>query len=99
MANILIIDDDQEICETLCSLGSRLSHTCRSAYSVNDGRTAARRIPFDILFLDVRLPDGNGLDLLPEFMEMTDPPEIIILTGKGDPDGAELAIQGGSWDY
>jgi two-component system, NtrC family, response regulator len=99
MANILIIDDDQEICETLCSLGSRLSHTCQSAYSVSAGRLAASRVPFDILFLDVRLPDGNGLDLLPEFMEMADPPEIIILTGKGDPDGAELAIQGGAWDY
>lgn len=99
MANILIIDDDQEICETLTSLGTRLSHSCRSAYSVDAGRLAARQGAFDILFLDVRLPDGNGLDLLPEFMEMADPPEIIILTGKGDPDGAELAIQGGAWDY
>ena len=99
MANILIIDDDQEICETLSSLGTRLSHHCRSAYSVSAGRMAARQSSFDILFLDVRLPDGNGLDLLPEFMEMADPPEIIILTGKGDPDGAELAIQGGAWDY
>jgi two-component system, NtrC family, response regulator len=99
MANILIIDDDQEICETLSSLGLRLSHTCQSAYSLNAGRIAARQSSFDILFLDVRLPDGNGLDLLPELMEMADPPEIIILTGKGDPDGAELAIQGGAWDY
>jgi two-component system NtrC family response regulator len=99
MANILIIDDDQEICETLSSLGTRLSHQCRSAYSIKAGRVAAGLGSFDILFLDVRLPDGNGLDLLPEFMEMTDPPEIIILTGKGDPDGAELAIQGGAWDY
>ena len=99
MANILIIDDDQEICENLSSLGTRLSHYCRSAYSLNAGRLAARKTSFDILFLDVRLPDGNGLDLLPELMETADPPEVIILTGKGDPDGAELAIQGGAWDY
>jgi two-component system, NtrC family, response regulator len=99
MAKILIIDDDQEICETLSSLGNRLSHTCRSAYSLNAGRLAIRKETFDVMFLDVRLPDGNGLDLLPELVEMADPPEIIILTGKGDPDGAELAIQGGAWDY
>ncbi len=99
MATILIIDDDQEICETLSSLGTRLSHHCHSAHSLHAGRQAIRRSPFDILFLDVRLPDGNGLDLLPELTEMIDPPEIIILTGKGDPDGAELAIQGGAWDY
>jgi two-component system NtrC family response regulator len=99
MASILIIDDDQEICETLNSLATRLSHHCQSARCLSAGRMAARTRPFDIVFLDVRLPDGNGLDLLPEFMEMADPPEIIILTGKGDPDGAELAIQGGAWDY
>ncbi len=99
MANILIIDDDQEICETLSSLSTRLSHECRWAHSLNSSRKICRETPFDIIFLDVRLPDGNGLDLLPEFMEMPEPPEIIILTGKGDPDGAELAIQGGAWDY
>ena len=99
MATILIIDDDREICETLSSLGTRLSHQCHSAHSVNEGRRVVHERSFDILFLDVRLPDGNGLDLLPELTEMADPPEIIILTGKGDPDGAELAIQGGAWDY
>ena len=99
MANILIIDDDQEICETLSSLGTRLAHHCQSAHSVSAGRFAVHQSAFDILFLDVRLPDGNGLDLLPELTVMADPPEIIILTGKGDPDGAELAIQGGAWDY
>ena len=99
MATILIIDDDQEICETLSSQGTRLSHHCLSAHSLSAGRQAIHRSPFDILFLDVRLPDGNGLDLLPELTEMADPPETIILTGKGDPDGAELAIQGGAWDY
>jgi two-component system NtrC family response regulator len=99
MANILIIDDDQEICATLSSLGTRLSHYCQSAYSLSSGRRMVREQSFDILFLDVRLPDGNGLDFLPELMEMADPPETIILTGKGDPEGVELAIQGGAWGY
>ena len=99
MAAILIIDDDQEICETLTSLAVRLFHQCQSAHSLRLGRVAAQQAAFDIVFLDVRLPDGNGLELLPELTEMPNPPEIIILTGKGDPDGAELAIQGGAWDY
>jgi len=99
MATILIVDDDLEICETLTSLATRLSHRCQSAQSLGAARVAVRERPFDIVFLDVRLPDGNGLDLLPQLMAIADPPEIIILTGKGDPDGAELAIQGGAWDY
>ena len=99
MARILIIDDDHEICETMESLITRLTHECEAAYTLDHGLRLARTKDFDVIFLDVRLPDGNGLDLLPEIMALESPPEVIILTGKGDPDGAELAIKGGVWDY
>ncbi|MBE0584727.1 MAG: sigma-54-dependent Fis family transcriptional regulator [Desulfofustis sp.] len=99
MGKILIIDDDPEICETLESLARRLDHRGSSVQTIQGGRQIVIRECFDVVFLDVRLPDGNGLDLLPELFELSDPPEIIILTGKGDPDGAELAIKGGVWDY
>lgn len=99
MGNILIIDDDPEICETLESLVRRLEHRGRSVQTMQAGRKVVARERFDVIFLDVRLPDGNGLDLLPELFELDDSPEVIILTGKGDPDGAELAIKGGVWDY
>ena len=99
MSRILIIDDDFEICETMESLITRLTHECRAAHSLDEGMRLAGSGDFDVVFLDVRLPDGNGLDILPKLMELPDPPEVIILTGKGDPDGAELAIKGGVWDY
>lgn len=99
MAQILIIDDDHEICETMESLITRLSHECSAAHTLDQGLRLARDTEFDVIFLDVRLPDGNGLDILPDIMAMPNPPEVIILTGKGDPDGAELAIKGGVWDY
>lgn len=99
MSNILIIDDDMEICDTMESLVSRLSHDCKTVQNIRAGRNAAQKQTFDVVFLDVSLPDGNGLDLLPELAELKNAPEVIILTGKGDPDGAELAIQGGVWEY
>jgi two-component system NtrC family response regulator len=99
MSNILIIDDDIEICDTMESLVGRLSHSCFSVQTIASGRKAINKHNFDVVFLDVLLPDGNGLDLLPEISEINDAPEVIILTGKGDPDGAELAIQAGVWDY
>lgn len=99
MARILILDDDFEVCETIESLVTRLSHDCDKAHTLSDGLKLARAHPVDVIFLDVRLPDGNGLDILPQIMELPNPPEVIILTGKGDPDGAELAIKGGVWDY
>lgn len=99
MARILIIDDDFEICETMESLITRLTHECDAAHTLDEGLRRARKVDYDVIFLDVRLPDGNGLDILPDLMALSAPPEVIILTGKGDPDGAELAIKGGVWDY
>ncbi|MCP4338111.1 MAG: sigma-54-dependent Fis family transcriptional regulator [Desulfobulbaceae bacterium] len=99
MSRILIIDDDIEACETMVSLVTRLSYNSDRAHNLEDGLRLAQASSYDVVFLDVYLPDGNGLDILPALMATTDPPEVIILTGKGDPDGAELAIQGGVWDY
>lgn len=99
MKQILIIDDDIEACETIESLVFRLSHGCDMAHTIVQGRQCLTRNSYDVVFLDVGLPDGSGLDLLPEIMEVDNAPEVIILTGKGDADGAELAIKGGVWDY
>ena len=66
---------------------------------LSDGLRLAKSNNYDVVFLDVYLPDGNGLDILPSLIAINNPPEVIILTGKGNPDGAELAIQGGVWDY
>ncbi|MDJ0624104.1 MAG: sigma-54 dependent transcriptional regulator [Desulfocapsaceae bacterium] len=99
MERILIIDDDIEACETIESLISRLSHHCDMAHTIHEGRRLYQKNDYDVVFLDVGLPDGSGLDLLPEIVQIKDAPEVIILTGKGDADGAELAIKGGVWDY
>ncbi|MFN2353733.1 MAG: sigma-54-dependent transcriptional regulator [Desulfopila sp.] len=99
MKRILIIDDDIEACETIESLVFRLSHGCDMAHTIAQGRECLARNSYDVAFLDVGLPDGSGLDLLPDVVTIDNAPEVIILTGKGDADGAELAIKGGVWDY
>jgi two-component system NtrC family response regulator len=98
MSTILVIDDDAEVRETMESLVVRQGHSCLTAGSLAEAR-ARLASPSDVVFLDIRLPDGDGLSLLPELKEAQGAPEVIILTGQGDPDGAELAIQGGVWDY
>jgi two-component system NtrC family response regulator len=97
--NILIIDDDADVRATLESLVRRMDLACDTAAGLGEGLAKARCGGYDVVFLDVRLPDGNGLDALPVIKSLPDSPEVIILTGLGDPDGAELAIQGGVWDY
>lgn len=99
MACILIIDDDDLMCTTLANLVRRGGHEAICADSLQGGEKHAASRLFDVVFLDVHLPDGNGLDLLPRLEELTAAPEVIIITGFGEPDGAELAIKSGAWDY
>ncbi len=99
MANVLILDDDELFCEMLRSAMEMEGHASSAAHSLAEGARLLEREVFDAVFLDVRLPDGNGLDMLPRLRRMASPPEIIIVTAAGDPDGAELAITDGAWDY
>ncbi len=99
MANILIIDDDESMCYALSRMISRMGHTPSHAYTLSEGLDMVASGDNDVVFLDVRMPDGNGLEALPRVQEAPSSPEVIILTGFGDPDGAELAIKSGAWDY
>lgn len=99
MAKILIVDDDPGICKTLEALARRNGHDAVYEYSLADGVKKSLAENFDLVFLDVGLPDGNGIDALPQIRETAGRPEVIIMTGAGDPDGAELAIEYGAWDY
>jgi len=99
MANVLIIDDDILTCKLVEKIVRPLGHEAQHAYTLKEGLEGVSRESFDVVFLDVRLPDGNGLRALPEISEAPSSPDVIIITGAGDPDGAELAIKSGAWDY
>lgn len=99
MARLLVIDDDQLLNETLCDLLIRKQHSVESAYSISEALAAVDKGEFDVIFLDVLLPDGNGLDIIPALKKAESEPEIIIMTGRGDENGAEIAVQCGAWCY
>lgn len=99
MASILIIDDDNLMCDTMVRLVTKLGHETLCAQTLKDGLALVAGNRVDVVFLDVRMPDGNGLDALPAVEASPSAPEVIIMTGFGDPNGAELAIKSGAWDY
>ncbi len=99
MSHILIVDDDQSFCIMLARMIQRTGHQAQCFYKLDESLQAASANDFDVVFLDVNLPDGNGLDALPLFTETRGRPEVIIMTGAGDAHGAELAIRSGAWDY
>ncbi len=99
MANILVIDDDAFFREFLTRLLAADGHKTIGVDTLAEATRRAGAEDFDLIFLDVRLPDGSGLDLLPRLRALPSEPEVVIITGAGDPDGAELAIMSGAWDY
>jgi two-component system, NtrC family, response regulator len=99
LAKILVVDDDPLICETLSDLAVHLGHEALCALTRRDGLHKARTENVDLVLLDVNLPDGSGLEIIPDLRKVASFPEIIILTGAGDPQAAEMAINTGAWDY
>ena len=99
MANILIIDDEEYIRDILSIRIESMNHKASQASTLKQGLQMIREEPFDLIFLDVNLPDGNGLDLLPEIQQHPLKPEVIIITAVGNYEGAEIAIKNGAWDY
>ncbi len=99
MANVLIIDDDELICEMVCDYITRIGHSANYAHTLSEGLKIVENNNFDVVFLDMGLPDGNGLEAIDVIHTAPSKPEVIIITGAADADSAELAILNGAWDY
>lgn len=98
-AKILIIDDDAGIGYMLSRIAHKEGHETEQAYSIKEGLECVAQKDYDLIFLDVYLPDGQGTTILPQLKQLPCSPEIIIITGFGDSNGAELALKNGAWDY
>ena len=98
MKHILIIDDDTELCELLQEYFSAEKIASESA---NDGLSGLNKIKdggFDLVVLDVMLPEMNGLDVLKEIRKFSKIP-VIMLTAKGDEIDRILGLELGADDY
>ena len=96
---ILVVDDEVEIREGLELLLTTEGYDVASAPNGGDGLAQLERAPYDVLLLDVSLPDRNGLELLRE-IRVRDPfLAIILITAYGSIDMARAAFKGGALDY
>ena len=98
MARILIIDDDAGIRRSLKSALERRGHEVVTA---EDCDTARRFYPagFDLILLDMVLPDGDGLGLLTEILARNREQAVVMISAHGDIDTAVRAIKQGAWDF
>lgn len=98
-AKVLVVDDDIQVRDFLRDVLEGVLCTVECAGALGEGTAKASAMDFDLVFLDVGLPDGSGLEAIETFRKSLGHPEVVIMTGKGDPSGAALALRHGSWNY
>src|SRR6202012_2509111 len=97
--SILVVDDESEIREGLEMLLASEGYGVSSAGTGASGLAKLEEHPFDLLLLDVSLPDRNGIDLLRE-IRLRDPQlSVVLITAYGSIDMARAAFKSGAMDY
>ncbi len=96
---IIIIDDDQALHRVFTRILQKEGYTVQTAETGKEALEKTKNQTFDAALIDVKLPDINGLDLLP-LLNKTAPSMVkIVITGYDIPDGKEGALQLGADDF
>jgi two-component system response regulator CpxR len=95
---ILVIDDDAELCELLSELLGQEGYAVESAGDGKSGLTRAESKPFALIVLDVMLPGLNGFEVLTRLRQTSRTP-VIMLTARGEDVDRIVGLEMGADDY
>ncbi|HUI72251.1 MAG TPA: HD domain-containing phosphohydrolase [Spirochaetia bacterium] len=93
---ILVLEDQAEVRSLITAMLKIRGIVCETAGTLAEARALIARAPYDMLFLDVNLPDGSGLSLAEE---STTSPLVVVITGCSDIQTAVQAIRDGAIDF
>ncbi len=96
---VLIIDDNQFFAESTKDFLTNDYLEVYTAYSLTNARQLLSKIPFDVVLLDNSLPDGDGLNCVPDILAINDQTKIILVTGYPSFENAVQALKKGVYDY
>jgi DNA-binding response OmpR family regulator len=97
-STILLVDDDTELCESLSRLLAMDQITVSSVHSVAQGNLELSTKRYDLVVLDVMLPDGDGRSMLKQIRGRSDIP-VIMLTARGEASDRIAGLESGADDY
>ena len=96
---ILVVDDERSITDAFGMILSQLGHHVDSAKSIQEATELLKGSPYDLVFMDLRLPDGSGIDLLTHVKSDTPYTEVVVMTAHGSLDITIEAIKRGAFYY
>jgi DNA-binding NtrC family response regulator len=96
---VLIIDDERNLRISLSMILERAGYLVTEASGAKEALAALKIQSYDLVILDLNMPGMNGLDLLPEIINLYPEMPVIILTGFGSIETAEKAIDCGIRGY
>ncbi|HTL06147.1 MAG TPA: response regulator, partial [Gemmatimonadales bacterium] len=96
---ILIVDDEEAVRNALKRFLGGKGYEVLTAATAAEAVQALQRYKVAGLLLDIRLPDGNGVDLVPKLLELEPNAAIVMLTAVNDAASATLCLQRGAMEY
>lgn len=96
---VLIVDDEPDIRELLALTLSRMKLDSRGAETVQEAKTLLAGEPFDLCLTDMRLPDGNGIELIRYMQEHYPHIPVAMITAHGNMNSAIEALKAGAFDF
>jgi len=99
MARIAVIDDEQSVCHAFQQFLADEGHEVAVAATAKRGLALIRDTQPDLVILDIRLPDADGLDLLAQLVAEADPPAVLVITAHGTMETAIEAMRRGAFEY
>lgn len=96
---VLVIDDEPDIRELLELTLGRMNLETRSAANMDEARHLLQSFPFDLCLTDMRLPDGNGIDLVRHIQERYPNLPVAVITAHGSMETAIAALKAGAFDF
>lgn len=94
---ILIVEDETLFARAVAKHLKKADFDCECAENLTDSRALIKQFQPDLVLLDMRLPDGNGLDLIAELVDKKI--KVIVMTAYGEVTDAVQAIKLGADDY
>jgi two-component system nitrogen regulation response regulator NtrX len=101
MNHVLVVDDEADIRSSLEEILREEGYGVAGAESATDARTFLDDAPYDVVLLDIWLPDRDGLDMLAEIHQLPEEsrPEVVIISGHGTIETAVKATKLGAYDF